>query len=148
MPEPNNEPSLFVIVFVLEWLIDESVVRYTQLSVIFDIEWIEVCINSQTFINRRIKQGWTIRIEHTEPSIERSIHIRLWMETIWTIEPNQIHPSSCRLFHDESNTFFLNIEFHILFLNYRHRYNGEYLHHLTAHCLDELEIRVIARGHC
>ena len=66
IPELNNEPSLFVIVFV-QVVIDESVTRYIQLPVLFDIEWIEVCMTSLTFVVRQIKQGMTLHIEHTVP---------------------------------------------------------------------------------
>ena len=125
---------------------NESVVRGTPLSVIFDKARIEICMSSQTLIVRHIRQEWIIRIK------DKTIHMTLDSQVVcrwrqfkpWSLTKT-IH---CCVITNTIKVpqFSLNIEFHILFLN-RHRYEGKHFHHFTAHSLDELGERVIICGH-
>ena len=87
--------------------IDESVVWCTQFPVLFDIEWIEVCMTTQTFVVRQIKQGMTLHIEHTVPPQNARYTDYVRMETFWTMESNRNHPSSCHHWFDRNNTLLL-----------------------------------------
>ena len=125
---------------------DESVVRGTQLPVIFDTGRMEACMTSQTLIVRHIRQEWIIWIK------DKTIHMTLDSHVVcrwrqfkpWSLTKT-IH---CCVITNTIKVpqFSLNIEFHILFLNC-HRYKRKHIHHFTAHSLDELGERVIIYGH-
>ena len=127
--------------------IDESVTRYTQLPVLLDIEWIEVCMTSQTFVVRQFKQGWTLHIEHTVPPQNARYTDYVRMETIWTMESNRNHPSwSCHHWFDRNNTLLLGH-----WMSHTHprssSLQGSTLIVSLFNCFDELEIRVVSRMH-
>ena len=87
---------------------DESVVRSTQLPVIFDIERIEVCMTSQTLIVRHIRQYGSFGSTH------RTIHMTLDSQVVcrwrqfkpWSLTKT-IHRLLCRHCHDQSTTILL-----------------------------------------
>ena len=125
-----------------ERLQDKSVVRGTQLSVIFDKGWIEVCITSKTLIVRHIRQGWTILI------INRTIRGTLqsgyvWMEIVWTWSPTKSIDRRVLTFTIKIPPFSLDIECHILIFDH-YRNNGKHFHHLTANRLDELQKCIVS----
>ena len=120
----------------------ESVVLDTQLPVIIDIGWIEVCITSPTLIVRHIRQGRTILI--INKTINKTLQSGyVWMEIVWTWSPTKSIDCPVLIFTIKIPPFFLDIECHILALNH-HRNNGKHFHHLTANSLDELQKCIVS----
>ena len=145
LPEPRNEPSLFVIVYVTRmvyWWIDYP--RHSTASHIR--HWVsDRDMHDLTNLGHSSHQAGT---DHSDRTQNRPLNVPhtacVWIEAVWTMESNQIYRSSCRhFFMTKGLPFSLNIECHILLFNH-HRYEGKHFHHLTTHNINELEIRVIA----
>ena len=89
------------------------------------------------------------RIDHLDRTQNHSKNISRtyweWIETIWTWSPTNIIDCRVVTFTIEVPAMFLNVEFHILFLN-RHRYGGSTFTISLFNNIDELQIRVITCG--
>ena len=82
--------------------------RYSQLSAIFGIERIKVCMTSQTLIVRHIRQEWIIWIkEITIPmTLDTQVVYRWRQLKPWSLTKT-IYRLLCRHFHDQSTTILL-----------------------------------------
>ena len=110
LPEPRNEPSLFVIVYVTHmvyWWIDYP--RHSTASHIR--HWVsDRDMHGLTNLDHSSHQAG---INHSDRTQNHPLNVPhtgcVWIEAVWTMESNQIYRSSCRQFMTKGLPLSLNI---------------------------------------